>query len=249
MHWVVGRYHTGKVTRHEKSQRPTFTEDFILLDIGILFQMWVIWKRILTRKNNFENFYFNRTRSARNLDMELKSHDLKMAPSGGSKNNGPMKSESQQSIVSRPEEEYVVYARRWFILIVIVILNLSNAMVRTRIFLKKPILSWQQSYQWLCYLKQKFGQVYHCLCKMHLKWVSFKAMYRYVEMLILNRLIDYICFYIYLDVKDTCILLWFLFIFEVHVQLWIFRELKKCSVWLFSKQNVFWSSPCYLIYI
>lgn len=118
-----------------------------------------------------------------------------------------------------------------------------------RIFLKKHILSWQQSYQWLCYLKQKFGQVYHCLCKMHLKWVSFKAMYRYVEMLILNRLIDYICFYIYLDVKDTCILLWFLFIFEVHVQLWIFRELKKCSVWLFSKQNVFWSSPCYLIYI
>uniref|UniRef100_K1QVM3 Major facilitator superfamily domain-containing protein 7-a n=1 Tax=Magallana gigas TaxID=29159 RepID=K1QVM3_MAGGI len=51
-----------------------------------------------------------------------------MAPSGGSKNNGPMKSESQQSIVSKPEEEYVVYARRWFILIVIVILNLSNAM-------------------------------------------------------------------------------------------------------------------------
>lgn len=161
--------------------------------------MWVIWKRILTRKNNFENFYFNRTRSARNLDMELKSHDLKMAPSGGSKNNGPMKSESQQSIVSRPEEEYVVYARRWFILIVIVILNLSNAMVRTKNLLKKHILSWQQSYQWLCYLKQKFGQVYHCLCKMHLKWVSFKAMYRYVEMLLLNRLIDYICFYIYLD--------------------------------------------------
>lgn len=141
MHWVVGRYHTGKVTRHEKSQRPTFTEDFILLDIGILFQMWVIWKRILTRKNNFENFYFNRTRSARNLDMELKSHDLKMAPSGGSKNNGPMKSESQQSIVSRPEEEYVVYARRWFILIVIVILNLSNAMVRTKNLLKKNTFS------------------------------------------------------------------------------------------------------------
>lgn len=68
--------------------------------------------------------------------MELKSHDFKMAPSGGSKNNGPMKSESQQSIVSKPEEEYVVYARRWFILIVIVILNLSNAMVRTKKLLK-----------------------------------------------------------------------------------------------------------------
>lgn len=89
-------------------------------------------------KENKENkdFYFNRTRSAGNPDMELKSHDFKMAPSGGSKNNGPMKSESQQSIVSKPEEEYVVYARRWFILIVIVILNLSNAMVRTKKLLK-----------------------------------------------------------------------------------------------------------------
>ena len=51
-----------------------------------------------------------------------------MAPSGGSKNM-TVKSESQQSIVSRPDEEYVVYTRRWFILVVIVILNLSNAMV------------------------------------------------------------------------------------------------------------------------
>lgn len=88
------------------------------------------------KENNFKDFYFNRTRSAGNSDMELKSHDFKMAPSGGSKNNGPMKSESQQSIVSKPEEEYVVYARRWFILIVIVILNLSNAMVRTKKLLK-----------------------------------------------------------------------------------------------------------------
>lgn len=88
------------------------------------------------KENNFKDFYFNRTRSARNPDMELKSHDFNMAPSGGSKNNGPMKSESQQSIVSKPEEEYVVYARRWFILIVIVILNLSNAMVRTKKLLK-----------------------------------------------------------------------------------------------------------------
>lgn len=134
---MVGRYHTGKVTRHEKSQRPTFTEDFILFGYRNSISNVSYLKRILTRKNNFENFYFNRTRSARNLDMELKSHDLKMAPSGGSKNNGPMKSESQQSIVSRPEEEYVVYARRWFILIVIVILNLSNAMVRTKNLLKK----------------------------------------------------------------------------------------------------------------
>lgn len=88
------------------------------------------------KENNFKDFYFHRTRSAGNPDMELKSHDFKMAPSGGSKNNGPMKSESQQSIVSKPEEEYVVYARRWFILIVIVILNLSNAMVRTKKLLK-----------------------------------------------------------------------------------------------------------------
>lgn len=138
---MVGRYHTGKVTRHEKSQRPTFTEDFILFGYRNSISNVSYLKWILTRKNNFENFYFNRTRSARNLDMELKSHDLKMAPSGGSKNNGPMKSESQQSIVSRPEEEYVVYARRWFILIVIVILNLSNAMVRTKNLLKKNTFS------------------------------------------------------------------------------------------------------------
>lgn len=136
--------------RKVKGQR--LQKILFFLEIGILFQMWVIWKRILTRKNNFEDFYFNRTRSARNLGMELKSHDFKMAPSGGSKNNRPMKSESQQSIVSRPEEEYVVYARRWFILIVIVILNLSNAMVRTKNLLKKNFLSWQQRYQWLCYL-------------------------------------------------------------------------------------------------
>lgn len=31
---------------------------------------------------------------------------------------------------------------------------------------------------------------------MHLKRVSSKALYSYVEMLLLNRLIDYICFYI-----------------------------------------------------
>lgn len=152
--------------------------------------MWVIWKRILTRKNNFEDFYFNRTRSARNLGMELKSHDFKMAPSGGSKNNRPMKSESQQSIVSRPEEEYVVYARRWFILIVIVILNLSNAMVRTKNLLKKK-LSLLATEISVALLSKYIGQGYHCLCKMHIKWVSSKAMYRYVEMLLLNRLIKY----------------------------------------------------------
>lgn len=116
-----------------------------------------------------------------------------------------------------------------------------------RIFLKKHILTWQQSYQWLCYLKQKFGQVYHCLCKMHLKWVSFKAMYWYVEMLLLNRLIDYICFYIYLDGHMHLIMI-FIYILSTCTTVNL-QGIKKCSVWLFSKQNVFWSSPCYLIYI
>lgn len=37
-------------------------------------------------------------------------------------------------------------------------------------------------------------------------------MYSYFEMLLLNRLIDYICFSITVDVKDKCILLWFLFV-------------------------------------
>ncbi|XP_062581592.1 solute carrier family 49 member A3-like [Saccostrea cucullata] len=59
--------------------------------------------------------------------MEMQSHDRKMAPSGGAREH-PVKSESKQSIVSKPDEQYVVYARRWFILLVIVILNLSNAM-------------------------------------------------------------------------------------------------------------------------
>jgi hypothetical protein len=73
--------------------------------------------------------------------MEMKSHDPKMAPTGGSR-DGPLKSESQQSIVSRPENEYVVYKRRWYIVVVIVVLNLSNAMVSCRFSSKyKSMLS------------------------------------------------------------------------------------------------------------
>lgn len=91
-------------------------------------------------------------------------------------------------------------------------------------------------------LKKNIGQVYHCLCKMHLKWVSSKAMYSYVEMLLLNRLIDYICFYIRCQGQMHLIMI---FICIRPISATVNLQEIKCSVWFFSKQNIFCSSHCY----
>lgn len=90
--------------------------------------------------------------------------------------------------------------------------------------------------------EKNIGQVYHCLCKMHLKWVSSKAMYSYVEMLLLNRLIYYICFYIRCQGQMHLIMI-FICIRPISATVNI-QEI-KCSVWFFSKQNIFCSSHCY----